>query len=770
MVLKKYAQVFSIIIIVATVYYSFFSQTPSTNYYSTAHTAFSTENALIHLKEITKKPHYVGASEHTVVRNYIISELEKLGLQVQVQEQVAVNKKWKAATKTRNILARIKGNGNGKAVLLLSHYDSSPHSSLGASDAGSGVVVILEGIRAFLAKNIVPKNDIIICITDAEELGLLGANAFVNHHPWAKDVALVLNFEARGSGGPSYLLLETNGGNKNLINAFKNTKSSHPVGNSLMYSIYKMLPNDTDLTVFREEGNIDGFNFAFIGDHFDYHTEQDSFERMDLNSLNHQASYLIAGLNYFANSNLAKLKAQSDDVYFNFPEFGLVSYPFSWILPMLILSVLVFFSLLFFGFKKNKLTFKGIIKGFYAFKLPLFVSGLLTFFGWKLLLKIHPQYTDILQGFTYNGYYYIAFVVTLTLAICWWFYSKYFKNNTLQDLLIAPLVFWILINVGIFIYLKGAGFFILPVIEMLLVLAIVLFSKSENYNTVLFSIFATPILLLFIPFIVMFPVGLGLKMLVISSVFVVLLFGLLIPVFYSYKKQNNFSKLFLFGALLIFISALLNASYTKNRKQPNSILYVLDADKNDAYWATYNSTIDNFTKQFLGNNPINGSYNVNTAASKYNSKIKFHKKTKVIALEKPVISIIFDTIISSNRKVCLRLISNRNANKFELLSNTPIKFESFKINDEALKTESNSAYVLKVDKGTILSYFITDKNEVIDLEFVVEPNQKFDLDVMEIKFDLLTNQHFQMQPRSEIMMPMPFVLNDATIIKTTIKF
>ena len=112
-------------------------------------------------------------------------------------------------------------------MLLLSHYDSNPHSSLGASDAGSGVVTILEGIRVFLASGVKPKNDIIILISDAEELGLLGANAFVNHHPWAKEVGLVLNFEARGSGGPSYMLLETNGGNKQLIKSFQEMGRAH---------------------------------------------------------------------------------------------------------------------------------------------------------------------------------------------------------------------------------------------------------------------------------------------------------------------------------------------------------------------------------------------------------------------------------------------------------------------------------------------------------------------------------------------------------------
>lgn len=59
-----------------------------------------------------------------------------------------------------------------------------------------------------MVKNETPKNDIVILISDAEELGLLGAGAFVEHHPWAKDIGLVLNFEARGSGGPSYMLYQ----------------------------------------------------------------------------------------------------------------------------------------------------------------------------------------------------------------------------------------------------------------------------------------------------------------------------------------------------------------------------------------------------------------------------------------------------------------------------------------------------------------------------------------------------------------------------------
>jgi hypothetical protein len=86
-----------------------------------------------------------------------------------------------------------------------------------------------------------------------------------------------------------------------------------------------MLPNDTDLTVFREDGNIDGYNFAFIDDHFDYHTAQDSYERLDKNTLEHQATYLMPLLNYFANADLTNLKSDTDYVYFNIPIIGILS-------------------------------------------------------------------------------------------------------------------------------------------------------------------------------------------------------------------------------------------------------------------------------------------------------------------------------------------------------------------------------------------------------------------------------------------------------------
>ena len=415
--MKKYSHIISLLLILGFVYWSFYALMPQN--YSKENTPldkFATERALVHVRTIAEKPHHLGAPYHEEVQEYIVEELKKLGLYVEIQEGYSMSE-GRTLSKPQNIIARIKGSGNGEALLLLSHYDASPHSSPGASDAASGVATILEGIRAFHASNLKPKNDIIILISDAEELDLNGAGLFVKEHAWAKDVRVILNFEARGSGGPGYTLIETNGGNSKMIRAFKKAGVQFPVANSLAYSIYKMLPNDTDLTVFRKNADINGFNFAFIDDHFDYHTARDNYENLDKNTLEHQGTYLMPLLNYFAYADLNDVKSLEDDVYFNTP-LGLHRYPFMWIFPLLIIAITAFGFLIYLGFKEKRLTLKPLLIGFIPFITALAVSTVASHYGWILLLKIYPQYNEILHGFPYNGHLYIAAFIVFTLAVC----------------------------------------------------------------------------------------------------------------------------------------------------------------------------------------------------------------------------------------------------------------------------------------------------------------------------------------------------------------
>jgi hypothetical protein len=267
----------------------------------------------------------------------------------------------------------------------------------------------------------------------------------------------------------------------------------------------------------------------------------------------------------------------------------------------------------------------------------------------------------------------------------------------------------------------------------------------------------------------MFPVGLGLKMLIISAFFTVMLFGFLVPVFQQYSMHKKLVYIFILIGGMCFISASSQSSYSTDRRKPNSINYVLDADTHEAFWVSYNKDVDVFTEQFLGKNPSKGSYDKNIIASKYKTNIKLHTKAPIKLIEKPAIEIVLDSIIGDDKIIGLKIISLRNANKIELLSKIPIQFKSIEVNGELLKN-NNNLDVLSIDNGTILSYLRTAKDEIVNLEFVVNKNQQFDIDILEIKYDLLTNPNFNIKERSDYMMPMPFVTNDATIVKTNIKF
>ena len=727
-------------------------------------TGFSTKRAMTHVAEIAQQPHFVGSKNHEVVANYVIAELKELGLDPKIQEGYTLTE-WGNLVKSKNIIAKIKGSENSKALLLLSHYDSAPHSySPGASDDATGIATILEGVRAFLHSKSQHKNDIIILFSDAEELGLNGAALFVTEHKWAKDVGLAINFEARGTAGPSYMLLETNAGNSEMIAGFKKAKAAFPVSNSLMYSIYKMLPNDTDLTVFREEGKIQGFNFAFIDDHFNYHTQQDDLAHLDQNSLRHQGTYLMPLLNYFSNANLNKLESTADDVYFNIP-FSFVSYPFGWVVPLFFAALLLFIIVIFVGLGKRLLDLGEIIRGFVPLLGAVFSAGIITFLGWKLLLLVYPQYQDLRNGFTYNGHDYIGAFIALSLAISLFFYQRYSERKWTMNHYVAPLFLWIIINGFIAIALKGAGFFIIPVFFGLFSLAN--FVLTQKSSKVLNFIFCIPALVLIAPFIQMFPIGLGLKVLFGSAILTVLTFSLMLPVFGEFTRKGFWSFIFLLFSVAFFVKAQINSGYEKGKAKSNSLIYFYNADTQKAVWATYDINLDAWTKTYVGENPKKATISKDLPFfSKYNSNFTYDKQAPKKDIALPTIEFLKDTIIRNNRHLKIQITPNRNVNRYDIFANEKMEMHNFNANGVSHINQKGTKFIRNGKR--VLSYYVVD-NEPLILEFIIKSNTILDMDLVESSFDLMHNPLFKMIARSSWMMPTPFVLNDAVVVKQKLK-
>ncbi len=762
---KSYSSILSTLFILGILGFIFFTLMPQwTSDEEVPLSEFSTERALEQVKNISKEPHFVGSENHDVVANYLVKELQKMGLETSVQEGFSFSDK-SILTKGKNILARIKGTNSDKVILLLSHYDSAPHSaSHGASDAGSGVATILESVRAFINNKIPHKNDIVILFSDGEEIGLNGAALFVKQHHWAKEVGLVLNFEARGSSGPSYMLMETNAGNAGLVKEFAAANPKFPVSNSLMYSIYKMLPNDTDLTVFRKEGNIQGYNFAFIDGHYNYHTAQDDVNHLDKNTLAHQGEYLMPLLDYFSNANLNTTQATEDDVYFTIP-FTFISYPFSWVLPMVIIAFVLLLILIFIGIGKRIIIGKEIWRGFMPFLGSIIVSGLLTLIGWKLLLKVYPQYNDLLNGFTYNGHDYIAAFTLLSLSISFAFYQRFSVKKVTMNHFIAPLFIWILINGLIAFFLKGAGFLIIPVFAGLMMLASFVLTQKSNWKLNLFL--SIPSLLIIAPFIEMFPIGLGLKILVGSAILTALAFGLLLPIFGSFTRKGMSSLLLFLVAVGFFAKAHYFSGYESGKAKSNSLVYMLDADKNKAYWATYDTNLDEWTKSYLGENPKDAKeLNSIPLPSKYKTIFSFMADAPIKEIAKPTIEFLKDSVVGANRYLKIRITPNRKVNRYDVFGNDDLDIQNFKANGMTLLGQKTSKYERKDKK--LLSYYVVDQLP-LEIEFSIPASRVLDLDLIESSFDLMNNPLFSMAKRADWMMPTPYVLNDAVVVKQKIK-
>ena len=262
-------------------------------------TEFSSARAMKHIEAIAKSPHPIGSASHAEVRDYILGNLTEMGLSPTVQKVPVVSQKPNsaiAAGTVENIVAKLDGTNSQQAIMLVSHYDSVP-TSFGANDDGFGVSVMLETLRALKTRGQL-RNDVIFLFSDGEEVGLLGAKAFVDQHPWARNVGLVLNFDSRGNSGP-VIMFETSPNNQDLIYEFAKAVP-RPVANSLSDEIYRRLPNSTDLNVFKAAG-MPGFNFAYIKGVNHHHTALDTVQGVDESSIQHGGSYALALTTHFGN-------------------------------------------------------------------------------------------------------------------------------------------------------------------------------------------------------------------------------------------------------------------------------------------------------------------------------------------------------------------------------------------------------------------------------------------------------------------------------------
>jgi hypothetical protein len=625
---------------------------------SAAPEGFSSGRALKHLQVIARQPHPLGSSEHAAVRDYLVGKLKELGLDPEVQRATAPmeggGSPYLVGT-VHNIIGRLRGAGGGRSVLLVGHYDTVP-SSPGASDDGSAIALLLETARALKAGPPL-KNDLLFLFTDGEEPGLLGARAFVAEHPAAKGVGLALNFDARGSGGPVHMF-ETSGGNGWLIREFA-AAAPYPLANSLSYEIYRRLPNDTDLSVFKRAG-LAGLNFAYIDNLRHYHTAADSLAHLDERSLQHGGSYALALARHFGNLDTDRPET-GDAVYFNPLGTLFVHYPRRLAAPLAAFTALLFVWVFARGSRRGLLSGGGVTRGAVALLLCAVASSFAATLAWKIVRALHAGYSSAPNGDVDRWGVYTLGLVFLTVAMSAAVWAWFRRKAALYDLSVGALGVWALLALVTSAALPGASYlFTWPLLFALIAQGYLLSSKEGRAGSLVISAaLAIPGVLLLSPLIKQALVALTLGSAGAVLVLEVLLLSLLLPQLDALTNENRRWLLSGASALMAFcliLTGLLTGRFDGWQPKVDNAFYALDADTGKAIWGSSDRRADEWTSQFF--TPSSGR---SSLPDFFPLARGFFLKADApaLALEAPQVTLLQDRREQDVRTLQLRVVSTR---------------------------------------------------------------------------------------------------------------
>ena len=572
----------------------------------------SAAGARIHLERIAAKPHMPGSADHARVREYLVAELEELGFEVELQTSTWVQNRGAVvrAFTVRNILGRQRGSDSTGGVALVAHYDSQQLGA-GAGDDGSGVAAILEAMRA-VGESGPLRNDVYVVITDAEELGLIGARAFVEDHPWWSQITVLFNFEARGSRGQA-VMFETNSENGWVVGEFGRA-DPQPSGSSLFYEIYQRLPNDTDFSVFKRAG-VTGLNFAIAEGADVYHRTTDSLDNLSMASLQHQGMHAAAMTGHFANLDLSGATRAPDITYFRAGRLGLVRYPTSWVLPLSLLAVAAALTSAWTGVRRRQLTISGIVAGFLLAPVAAALAAAFAWGMWRSVRDFHHELGSIVGRELYAEGWYMGAIVCFCVAVAGALFALARRWFNVASLTLGAGIVPLAIAVAAALYVPGVSMlFLWPVVALLVTVAYLRRRRDAvpTWNMLgVLVLLSVPAFVLQVPLVWTLFIGLNITVAPLLAVFSVLLLALVLPLFEVAGYTDGwhrwgFTVHLLVWAFILTVLGVFAGRPGAARPIPNDLIYAMDRDARTAVWATRMDAPDPWIEDLTGTVPTPG--------------------------------------------------------------------------------------------------------------------------------------------------------------------
>lgn len=652
---------------------------------SAPETKFSAERAWRHLERIAdEEPTPIGGAGGDVVRDYLVDELTALGLDVEVQEGVGV-RTFDADTvagRVENVVATLPGRDSTGRVFLAAHYDTT-FGAPGASDDKAAVAAILETARALRSGERL-RNDVVLLLTDGEEPGLLGAESFVEQHPYGAEGGVVLNWEATGNSGPS-VLFETSGGNAELIEEFA-ASAPHPVGEAATAELYELSSQNTDFTVLKEEG-FAGLNFAFIDGRAYYHNPRDTIENFDRASMQHHGANMLALARAFGERDLDRLDSDGNAAYFTL--FGAaISYPAWLIWPLAGLAVVALLAISLVARRRTLVTVPRLVGGMATALIPLVVAPVAAIGLWEVLLFIRPSYAGMGDPYRPELYRWALAVLTATIVVSW--YALLRRWMGAASVAIGALAWPAAVGVAAAWLAPGLSYYgslSAAAAACGYMVALTIDEKRAAWRVVALTAGAAPGALILVVGATSILAVIGIPMGAAAAFFFALAGLLVLPLLEltmpqdptdapgSARRRRTIRRwAFLLPLAIMPVAGLTGAGlavdrFDRDHPAPAHLMYVLDAGSGAALWASEDDAPHEWTARYLADRGAKAM----EIPLPYRTDPKWSGPAEVVLLEAPKLTVLGSRTDGDVTVLELRLNSQRGADVLTLHADRPVQ-------------------------------------------------------------------------------------------------
>lgn len=731
---------------------------------------FSAGRANDHLNAIAQRPHPLGSDDHARVRQYIVDTAMSLGADVRVETGHVTQPRWGnpfRSAEVHNVIATVPGSApdtsGGKALLIAAHYDSVP-TGPGAGDDAAAVAAMLETMRALRDSGGV-RNDLVFLFTDGEELGLLGARRFVARHEMG-DFGAVLNWEARGSGGP-VLMFETSTGNHPLVAALADA-DTRLVSNSLAYEVYRRMPNNSDFTEFRDAGAA-GMNGAFIEGITDYHSASDTPANLNRNSMQHHGELMLSLSRILGGSDLRTMKG-ADAVYFDLFSAVLVHYPTGAAVALAVLSVAAVGALMVWGTRRGTLSVRGVLATSGSVFAAMIVTGVLAFGLWWLVMLVRPElgHLPLSQPHSPGGFAAGFALLTGTVLLLTATLLRYRRSSEL--LAGVLLVLCLLLAVSV-VTVPGASYVLQwPVVAALP--ALWWWTRREregrdHTGALLAAVSSAVTVVLFAPLVHNLLVALGVSLAWAAMVFAVLGAGLLLPLLVRLPRSGLLAAVCGLIAVAVLGTSVLTTGFSKEEPRPNAVVYARDLSptaEREAQWLSGDPVPDEWTLPVLGQAPEQidaGSY-----YPEFSGRDMLTAPAPAVDLMPPTVEVLQDSTSGGTRTLRLRVDSPRQAWKLQ------VRLPVARLHACVVGGERLDARDLEIDAqatgGAVFQYF--GAHSGVELTCEVDTAGELPIEVTDYTVGLPAEIATLLKPRPDDTVPVSYGvgISDGAVVRDVV--